>query len=177
MIIQQVLVEAGSGISHDLVSVDARGVEAAADWATLRSPENYTGYERTENFASPGSVHPDRPRSYTIPAELNLNDWALAGNWTMEQEATRLNTANGQIAYRFQARDLNLVMGGTGPFTVRLDGEPPGEDRGLDVDGSGEGRLTEPRMYQLVRQRAAARRTFEITFHEPGARAYVFTFG
>lgn len=113
MIIQQVLVEAGSGISHDLVSVDARGVEAAADWATLRSPENYTGYERTENFASPGSVHPDRPRSYTIPAELNLNDWALAGNWTMEQEATRLNTANGQIAYRFQARDLNLVMGPT----------------------------------------------------------------
>ena len=88
-----------------------------------------------------------------------------------------LEEAGGSIAYRFEGRDLNLVMGGTGPFTVRLDGEPPGEDGGLDVDGSGEGALTEPRMYQLVRQRAAARRTFVIAFHEPGARAYVFTFG
>jgi hypothetical protein len=33
-------------------------------------------------------------------------------------------------------------------------------------------------MHQLVRQRAAAiERTFEMTFHDAGARAYVFTFG
>lgn len=183
MIIQQVLVEAGSGNSHDLVSVDARGVEAAADWATLRSPENYTGYERTENFASPGSVHPDRPRSYTIPAELNLNDWALAGNWTMEQEATRLNTANGQIAYRFQARDLNLVMGPTASgssvrFHVLLDGNPPRAAQGIDVDGDGDGTVVEPWLYQLIRQHGPiTEHTFEITFLDSGAEAYAFTFG
>ena len=90
MIIQHLLAEAGSGdIGPELVSVDAQGIEAPADWATLRSPENYTGYERTENFASPGGVRPGQRHSYTAPAELGLNDWALSGDWTMEEQAAR----------------------------------------------------------------------------------------
>jgi thiol-disulfide isomerase/thioredoxin len=53
MILQQLLAEAGiDGIGQDLVSVDPTGVEAAADWDSLRSPENYLGYQRTDNFAS-----------------------------------------------------------------------------------------------------------------------------
>jgi hypothetical protein len=61
---------------------------------------------------------------------------------------------------------------------VRLDGLPPGDDHGVDVDEAGEGTVSEPRMYQLVRQReAVTERTFEITFLAPGVRAYVFTFG
>ena len=53
MILQQLLTEAGSGgTDQDLVSVEATRVEAAADWASLWSPENYLGYTRTENFAS-----------------------------------------------------------------------------------------------------------------------------
>ena len=50
-----------------MVSVDARGLEAPADWANLRSPENYTGYERTRSFASPGGVLPGEPHVYTPP--------------------------------------------------------------------------------------------------------------
>jgi hypothetical protein len=61
---------------------------------------------------------------------------------------------------------------------VRLDGRPPGDGHGLDVDESGAGTVSEPRMYQLVRQRGAvAEHEFEITFAQPGVRAYVFTFG
>jgi len=140
MIIQQLLAEAGSATSHDLVSVDARGLEAAADWATLRSPENYTGYERTENFASPGGVTPGKPHVYSAPAELRLNQWALSGDWTMEDQATTANTAGGQIACRFHARDLNLVMGPAARETsvryrVLLDEQPPGEAHGSDLDG------------------------------------------
>jgi len=58
MVVQQLLIEAGSGgTDQDLTSVDARGVEVAADWASLRSPENYLGSERTDNFVSPnGSI-------------------------------------------------------------------------------------------------------------------------
>ena len=56
-VIQRLLAEAGAaGGAAGVVSVDARGVEAAADWANLRSPENYLGYGRTENFASPGGL-------------------------------------------------------------------------------------------------------------------------
>ena len=86
MIIQRLLAEAGAGgIGDDLVSVDARGLEAAADWGSLKSPENYVGYERTENFASPGGAVPDKPRMYELPARLRLNDWALSGDWTVKK--------------------------------------------------------------------------------------------
>jgi thiol-disulfide isomerase/thioredoxin len=184
MVIQQLLAEAGaSGISREPVSVDARGIEAAADWASLRSPENYTGYERTENFASPGGALPGKPHGYTAPAELRLNHWALSGDWTVGDQAVTLNTADGQIAYRFHARDLHLVMGPATPgtsirFRVLIDGQPPGPAHGTDVDGDGNGTLTQQRVHQLIRQQGPVTdRTFEITFVEPDAQAFSFTFG
>ena len=184
MVIQQLLAEAGlAGAGQDLVSVDARGVEAPADWDDLRSPENYTGYERTENFASPGGTVSGEAHVYAAPAMLRLNQWALSGDWTMEEQAIRLNRADGQIACRFRARDLNLVMGRAGsltgsPFRVLLDGQPPGSAHGIDVDGEGNGTVTEPRLYQLIRQDGPVNdRTFEIAFLDPGAQAFAFTFG
>jgi thiol-disulfide isomerase/thioredoxin len=184
MVIQQLLTAAGSGgTSHDLVSVDASGVEAQADWADLRSPENYTGYDRTENFTSPGEIEPGKPHPYTVPARLWLNEWALSGDWTIGEQATTLNTAEGQIVDRFQARDLHMVMGpaaqGTSVrFRVLLDGQPPGTGHGADVDEQGHGTVTEQRLYQLIRQPGpVTERTFEITFLDPGVEAYAFTFG
>jgi thiol-disulfide isomerase/thioredoxin len=183
-IIQQLLSEAGAGgISHQLVSVDARGAEAAADWSSLKSPENYVGYERTRNFASPGGAVAGRPHIYAAPARLNLNDWALAGDWTMDKGRTVLNKANGRIAYRFHARDLHLVMGPAArgasvPFRVLVDGQPPGAAHGIDVDEHGNGKVTEQRLYQLIRQPAPiADRQFEIEFLDSGVEAFAFTFG
>ena len=184
MVIQQLLAEAGlGGTGRELVPVDARGVEAPADWASLRSPENYTGYARTEGFASPGGARPDAPHRYTAPAELGLNDWALSGDWTMGEEAATLNTPGGQIAYRFHARDLNVVMGPAEPgaatrFRVLIDGQPPGPAHGTDADDQGDGTASEQRLYQIIRQPGPiTSRTFEITFSDPGAQAYAFTFG
>jgi hypothetical protein len=183
-IIQQLLAEAGTGgIGRELVSVNARGVEAAADWGSLKSPENYVGYERTENFASPGGAVLDQPRIYAAPARLRLNHWALSGDWTVKREATVLNKANGRIAYRFHARDLHLVMGpaarGTSVrFRVLIDGQPPGAAHGVDVDEQGNGTVTEQRLYQLIRQpKPIADRQFEIEFLDSGVEIYAFTFG
>ena len=184
MMIQHVLAEAGiGGIDDELVSVDARGAEAAADWGDLRSPENYLGDARTENFASPGGAVLDQPRVYAAPARFSLNHWALAGDWTVEREATVLNKANGRIVYRFHARDLHLVMGpaarGTSVrFRVLIDGLPPGEAHGIDVDDQGNGTVTEQRLYQLIRQpKPIADRQFEIEFLDAGVEAFAFTFG
>jgi thiol-disulfide isomerase/thioredoxin len=184
MVIQQLLTEAGSaGAGTELVSVDAPGLEAPADWATLRSAENYTGYARTEGFASAGGPVPGRPHVYAVPGRLGLNQWALSGEWTMEQEAATLNAANGQIACRFHGRDLNLVMGPAAAGSpvrcrVRLDGQPPGAAHGSDVDPDGLATVAQQRVYQLIRQPGpVADRTCEITFLDPGAQAYSFTFG
>jgi thiol-disulfide isomerase/thioredoxin len=184
MIIQQLLSEAGSdGTDHEPVSVEADGVEAPADWADLRSPENYVGYERTENFASPGGLVPGMSYDYEAPGRLPLNYWALSGNWTVGRQPATLNTAGGRISCRFHARDLHLVMGpasrGTAvPFQVLIDGHQPGEDHGTDVDHQGDGTVTEQRLHQLIRQRGpVTEHTFEITFLDPGVQAYAFTFG
>ena len=147
----------------------------------MNSPD--IGYERTEGFASPGGPVPGKPHVYTVPARLGLNQWALSGDWTMEEEATTLNAADGQIACCFHARDLNLVMGpaapGTSPrFRVAIDGQPPGQAHGSDAGADGNGTLSQQRVHQLIRQPGLiTERTFEITFLDPGAQAYCFTFG
>jgi thiol-disulfide isomerase/thioredoxin len=183
-IIQQLLREAGnSGIGHDLATVDARGLEVPAAWGDLKSPENYMGYGRTENFASSRGALRDRPRVYAVPGRLRLNQWALSGDWTMTKGAVLLNKPNGRIAYRFHARDLHLVMGpatGGGPvrFRVLIDGKAPGAAHGTDVDDQGVGTVGAQRLYQLIRQPSPiADRTFEIEFLDPGVEAYAFTFG
>jgi thiol-disulfide isomerase/thioredoxin len=182
-IVQQLLADAGAtGAGSGLVTVDARGIEAAPDAVSLKSAENYLGSARTENFASPGRAS-GKPRLYTVPARLALNHWALSGDWTVDKQAVALNQANGRIAYRFHARDLHLVMGPaarvtSARFRVLIDGQPPGAAHGADVDDQGAGSVTAQRLYQLIRQRPPITdRQFEIEFLDAGVEAFSFTFG
>jgi len=170
------------GVERAPVSVEGRGVEAAADWNQLRTPETYLGYWRGTGFGSPAGVTPDEPRAYRLPERLPVNRWALAGEWTIGPENVRLEQAGGSVAVRFHARDAHLVLspGACGPisFRVRLDGEAPGRSAGVDVDEDGNGVLRDGRMYQLLRQHGSIHdRTLEISFLEAGAEAYAFTFG
>jgi thiol-disulfide isomerase/thioredoxin len=183
-VIQQLLAEAGNdGFEQDLVSVEPRGVELPADWNTLGSPETYIGYARASGLASPGGVEPDRSRLYVEPPRLELNQWALSGDWTVGNQITTLNEPGGRITFRFHGRDLNLVLGPEVErefvrFLVLIDGAPPNGARGIDVDEGGNGTIADARLYQLIRQDGPiADRTFEITFIDAGAQAYVFTFG
>jgi hypothetical protein len=183
-VIQQLLREAGySGMGNDAVQVDARGSEVAADWDDLRSQENYLGRDQTQGFASSGGALVGKSRTYAAPSSLRLNQWALSGDWTVNPGAVVLDKANGRIVYRFHARDLHLVMGpssrgSTVRYRVLLDGRPPGNAHGTDIDEQGSGTATEQRMYQLIRQaKPIVERVFEIEFLDPGVEAYVFTFG
>ena len=184
MIIQQLLAEAGSdAVPRGLVSIDPRGLEVQADWGNLRSPENYLGYERSENFAARGGAARDRRHVYAAPARPDLNHWGLAGDWTVGRQAIASNQANDRIVYRFHARDLHLVMGppsGSAPvrFRVLLDGQAPGSAHGTDVDDQGNGSASVQRLYQLIRQpMPIADRQFEIELLDPGVEAFAFTFG
>jgi thiol-disulfide isomerase/thioredoxin len=169
--IQMLLREADvEDVSDDLVSVAPEGFEVQADWANLQSPETYLGSEQGRGQASSGE-------------SLRLNQWALSGNWTVEPGAAVSNAPGDRLAFRFHARDVNLVLrvreeGASVPFQVRVDGEPPGPAGGFDVDDSGRGTVTQPRLYQLIRQPApTGDRTVEIEFGAQGVEAYVFTFG
>ena len=169
------------GVEREPVSVEGLGVEAEADWNNLRTPETYLGSGRSERFASVDGAFDER-RGYQLPDRLRVNHWALAGEWTIGREKVVLDRADGSIAYRFHARDAHLVLSpgprGPIPFRLLLDGEAPRPSHGVDVDEDGNGVLREGRLYQLVRQHDGVReRTLEITFLEPGAEAYAFTFG
>ncbi len=184
MVVQQLLLETGAeGVDQNLVSVEPNGFEVPADWSSLRTPETYLAYGRSAGFASPHPALFNEPHIYPEPARLGLNQWAPSGTWTLAQHAAVTGVAGGRIAFQFQARDVNLVMGPTARgasirFRVLLDGAAPGDAHGFDVDEGGNGTLADQRLYQLIRQPGSvAERRFEIEFLDAGAEAYCFTFG
>ena len=182
-VIQLLLEEAGkSKVSAGLVAVSASGAEAASDSGNVGSPETYIGYRRAENFVSPGGAANDVARVYAAGMP-QLNEWSLSGDWTIGGEHADLNAKDGAIVYRFHARDVHLVLGTTPGheqirFRVTIDGEPPADNHGADVDADGQGIVNGQRLYQLVRQHGTITdRTVEIRFLDPGVQAYAFTFG
>jgi thiol-disulfide isomerase/thioredoxin len=183
-VIQQLLAEAGGGeVATDLVAPNGQGAALASDAVSMLTPETYIGHARAENFTSPGGQVPGIAHDYTEPSRLGLNEWGLAGRWTVGDDEAVLKGASGKIVMRFQARDLHLVLGPGADgrpvrFRVRLDGAEPGADHGSDVDADGLGTVNEHRLYQLIRQNGPVRnRTCEIEFLDPGVAAYAFTFG
>jgi thiol-disulfide isomerase/thioredoxin len=184
MAIQQLLMDAGAAdVDQDLVDVEPVGLEVAADWRTLRSPETYTGYGQATSFAQDGEARYDQPRVYTAPAGLPLNAWALSGTWTVARHAAIANEPGGRISFAFHARDVNLVMGPVArgavvPFRVSIDGVPVTDAHGADLGADGTGAVREQRTYQLIRQPGRIEdRVVEIEFLEAGVEAYCFTFG
>jgi thiol-disulfide isomerase/thioredoxin len=183
MAIQRLLVDADIPIVGGVSSATGTGVEAAADWGNLRSPEIYLGHDRTKTLSSPGRAALGRARTYSVPTRLGVNQWALAGEWTMANEPAVLNKVPGRIVCRFHARDVHLVMGPPRRdrpvrFRVSLDGQPPASAHGSDVDGSGSGTVADQRLYQLIRQVGPiVDRTLEIEFLDAGLEAFAFTFG
>ncbi len=181
--IQDLLHEAGSDMAQSSPVVpDAKGAEASPDLGHIRSGETYVGYRQATGFVSPEGLKADAAANYSI-ANPGLNQWGLAGTWTIGPEQASLGKAGGGMSYRFSARDLHLVLGPSADgkpirFQVSVDGKAPGSDHGSDIDAAGNGTVTETRLYQLVRQSGdVAARNFEIRFLDPGVRAYAFTFG
>jgi len=183
-LIQTLLTQAGiPNVPTGLVSVNGKGVEAAADDQEVKSPETYVGYARAANFANSGALVKDQANTYAAPSTLQLNQWGLNGVWTMEGEKAVLDSVPGRIVFHFHARDLHLVLGPTADgkpvrFRVSLDGKAPGDNHGVDIDATGAGTVSSQRLYQLIRQTGTVEdRTFTIEFLDAGVQAFSFTFG
>jgi thiol-disulfide isomerase/thioredoxin len=184
MMIQQLLMDAGvADVDQDLVDAEPVGLEVAADWRTLQSPETYTGYGQSTGFAQEDAARFDAPQVYGAPPRLPLNYWGLSGRWTVTRHAAVLEESGGRIAFRFHARDVNLVMGPASagasvPFRVFIDGQAAEDVHGTDVASDGSGLVKDQRTYQLIRQTGSiSDRLFEIEFLGAGIEAYCFTFG
>jgi thiol-disulfide isomerase/thioredoxin len=182
-VIQQLLRDAGRDPGEELVNVPEEGFQLQADWENLETPETYLGYDQARNFASPGGAKLEQPRAYAAPESLRLNQWALAGDWTVGRRAVVSDAGGAGITFHFHARDVNLVMGlrnggSSVSFQVRVDGEAPRDAHGEDVDAEGRGTVVRQRLYQLVRKRhTIGDSSVEIRFPEAGVEAYAFTFG
>lgn len=184
MVLQQLLLEAGADdLDLDLVAVDPVGPEVAADYQTLRSPETYLGYGQATGMAAPDGLRADQSHEYPPAPSLSLNQWAPSGAWSISRRAATATGPNARLAVRFQARDVNLVMGPAQRGNaircrVYLDGRPATGASGADVDADGNGSVAEQRLYQLIRQPAPiTERVFEIEFLDPGVELFCFTFG
>jgi cytochrome c biogenesis protein CcdA/thiol-disulfide isomerase/thioredoxin len=184
-IIRNLLSQAGQGElpPPGMGSAKAVGVQAPPDEAHDQSPETYVGYRRAENFTSPGGFAQDKAHTYSAPATLKLNQWALRGSWNVDPEKAVLGASGGKIEFRFYARDLHVVLGPGSDgkpvrFRVTLDGVPPASSHGADTDSSGAGTIDGQRLYQLIRQSGdVGEHVFSIEFLDPGVQAYSFTFG
>jgi cytochrome c biogenesis protein CcdA/thiol-disulfide isomerase/thioredoxin len=183
-VIRELLKEKNASLpAAELVDVTGAGIQAAPSQRDVKSPETYVGFQRLDNYVSPEAIRKNQVATYTPPVRSRVNQWGLAGSWNVRGEDATLVSAPGKIIFRFHARDLHLVLGPGSShtpvrFRVRVDGAPPLEDRGVDVDAQGSGTVSGYRLYQLIRQKGPVEdRTFEIEFLDPGVQAFAFTFG
>jgi hypothetical protein len=128
------------------------------------TPESYLGFERLARFVG-SRVVANREASYRFPRFLGPDQLAYEGRVVVEPE--RIVARRGaRLRMRFTAREVNLVLGGTGQLEVLLDGR---RQRTLRIGG-------EPRLYRLLERRELREGLLELHFM-PGLSAYAFTFG
>jgi cytochrome c biogenesis protein CcdA/thiol-disulfide isomerase/thioredoxin len=147
----------------------------------MQTPETYLGYKRAENFISPEETSEDKPQNYTYPPDqLDKNEWALQGGWTIAGDRITSGEANSSLRLDFTARKVFLVLGTSSGHpikaTLKLNGVPIGDAAGKDVS-NGTITIDQVRLYELVDQHESKNGILEITADAPSLEAYAFTFG
>jgi cytochrome c biogenesis protein CcdA/thiol-disulfide isomerase/thioredoxin len=128
------------------------------------NPETYVGYDRLQYIDS-ANVVPGRAANYNFPASLTTGYFGLSGEWTIgAEEATAGDDAKLELG--IQAKDVYLVLSGSGTMTVSFDGGPP---KSVSVGGV-------PGLYTLFGSSSLTNGMLLLTF-TPGLEAYDFTFG
>ncbi len=142
-----------------------------------QTPETYLGSDRAAGFQ--GSYPGDGTQTFALPAQLDPNAWGLDGTWEVSPQYITASKTGDKLELSFQARDVYLVMSAPGSVGahVTVTGAGAAAQGTEDVSASGELTVSTARLYHLVHLPAAAQGTVTITFDEPGAQAFAFTFG
>jgi cytochrome c biogenesis protein CcdA/thiol-disulfide isomerase/thioredoxin len=145
-----------------------------------QTPETYVGYHRAARLASPQPVTRDHSQTFSIPADLQMHQWALSGQWTVASDRITAGYAGASLRLHFKAGKVFLVMGNQSGHavtaTLKLNGKPIGDNAGKDAPG-GVVTIDQQRLYELVSQPSVSEGVLDITANAPGLDAYAFTFG
>lgn len=145
-----------------------------------QTPETYLGYARSENFSSIESITKDKEASYSLPAQLAMDHWALKGNWSIMSDRIISGQKNDAIEIQFHAQKVFMVMGNKmdKPIHVKLllNGKSLNAQMGKDVL---KGTITVDKhsIYEVISLQAPSNATLLAIAMEPGLEIYTFTFG
>ncbi|MCR4325920.1 MAG: redoxin domain-containing protein [Patescibacteria group bacterium] len=149
------------------------------DAGQVRSPEIYFGSSRNERLGN-GTRGKAGAQTLTIPSNILGNALYLGGTWTLTEEYASNSSAGARIVYKYDAKNVYFVASAPKGATLKimLDGNViPAGARGKDVNASGEVKVQEDRLYELVKGTDYGVHTLEIEVVGPGLQAYTFTFG
>jgi hypothetical protein len=129
-----------------------------------QTQETYLGSHYAPLHVSGTAPAADSTKTYAFPNPVQPDTFALSGTWTESAEALTAGP-NAALQLNYQANDVYLVLGGSGPVTVAVNGKPT---QTIQVGGV-------PKLYTLVSGQSG-RATLTLTA-APGVAAYDFTFG
>ncbi len=145
-----------------------------------QTPETYVGYNRMAGLVSAENVQPDKTTSYTAPASVPSNTFALGGAWNVGAERT-MPSAGATLIYHFSAKNAYLVMrphtaGVSGKLKVTLDGTDVSGSAGVDVK-DGIVTVDTDRLYTLITLSQPGDHILKLEFLDGNLELYAFTFG
>lgn len=144
------------------------------------SPEIYFGALRNDRSLKNGIVGRLGSQHFESPAFTTDNELYLDGDWDIREEFAKSETDNAKIIFRYQAKDVFMVLSADEPVRVKVlnDGENPGDVAGADVDEDGYMTVHEERLYKVIANKDNSEaHNLELIIEKPGLNAFTFTFG
>lgn len=145
----------------------------------VNTPEIYLGYGYARSpLGNPENFQPEKTFSYVLPDSREWTDNLvyLGGKWQGNVDSEESRQDGAKIGLRYSARNVNIVAGGSGNITVRIDGEIiSGLDEGPDV-AEGVARIDANKLYNLVLSKSYGVHELLLTV-SGDVKIYTFTFG
>ncbi len=128
------------------------------------TPETYFSVGKVVNYAGGGS-YDEGKANFTFPASLPDDSFALQGPWALDYEGATAGSNASSIELNYHAKNVYIVVGGTGTLTVTRDGKATT----LPVSGP-------PTSHQIVADKDGSRSSL-IVRPTQGLQVFSFTYG
>ena len=128
------------------------------------TPETYFGVGKMVNYAGTG-VYDKGQANFAFPPTLPDDSFALQGPWTLDYQGATADSDTSSIELNYHAKNVYIVVGGTGSLTVTRDGKT------TTVPISGP-----PTSHQIATGNDMARGLLDV-HSSKGLQVFSFTFG